>query len=97
MDNPSSSFSQGSPQKEKLLEEMFPFLLDDDFLLTLEDVSDDSFLLLDEDLPRDDEVTLSLPVSSLAFESLFGEVPLSPPQAKKAKDNRIRKIRERMW
>jgi hypothetical protein len=45
MDNPSSSFSQGSPQKEKLLEEIFfPFLLDDDFLLTLEDVSDDSFL-----------------------------------------------------
>jgi hypothetical protein len=98
MDNPSSSFSQGSPQKEKLLEEIFfPFLLDDDFLLTLEDVSDDSFLLLDEDLPLDDEAPLSLPVSSLVLESLFGEVPLSSPQAEKAKDNRIRKMRERMW
>ena len=67
----------------------------------MEEETDESFLLLDEDLPLDDEVTLSLPVSSLVFESLFGEVPLSPPQAEKAKDNRIRKNaaekKERMW
>ncbi|WP_290957590.1 hypothetical protein [Fibrobacter sp.] len=70
-------------------------------MLALEEELDESFLLLDEDLPLDDEVTLSLPVSSLTFESLFGEVPLSPPQAEKAKDNRIRKNaaekKERMW
>jgi hypothetical protein len=53
--------------------------------------------MLDEDLPLDDEAPLSLPVSSLVLESLFGEVPLSSPQAEKAKDNRIRKMRERMW
>ncbi|MBO7551264.1 MAG: hypothetical protein J6T62_07065 [Fibrobacter sp.] len=65
-------------------------------MLALEEETDESFLLLDEDLPLDDEVTLSILASSLTFESLFGEVPLSPLQAEKAKDNRIRKIRERM-
>jgi hypothetical protein len=70
-------------------------------LLALEEETDESFLLLDEDLSLDDEVALSILASSLAFESLFGEVPLSPPQAEKAKDNRIRKNaaekKERMW